>query len=329
MTVSVRPLLFKPQRLNGLSDRLMISHYENNYGGALRRLNAIHDRLSALDWPAAPVFDINGSKREELIAAGSVVLHEIYFDAIGGEGGDPPAGLGLAEALERDFGSVAAWRREFTAMAKAQGGGSGWATLVWSDRFGRLMNQWAADHAHNMAGSVPILALDMYEHAYHIDFGARAAAYVDAVMANLHWERIAARYRQARHGERPDAALFTPFGTPADPAALISPEELRTSMQSDPPLLLDVCIAPDIKRRHDMLPGATLHNPDAIDRWAAELPRDRPIVTYCFFGFQISGDTVTELRRRGFNARSLQGGIGAWHAIGGPTTEIDRSTYET
>src|SRR6185312_15909566 len=112
MSLEIRPLLFKPHRMRGLSDTLLTSHYENNYGGALRRLNAIHARLANCDWTAAPVFEINGIKREELIAAGSVVLHEVYFDALGGDGGDPPAGLGLAEALERDFGSLRAW---FTA----------------------------------------------------------------------------------------------------------------------------------------------------------------------------------------------------------------------
>jgi superoxide dismutase, Fe-Mn family len=118
MTISVKPLLFKPHRLNGLSDKLLVSHYENNYGGALRRLNAIQAKLAEFEWPAAPVFEINGTKREELIASGSVILHEIYFDALGGEGGDPPAGIGLAEALERDFGSLRAWHTEFTAIAK-------------------------------------------------------------------------------------------------------------------------------------------------------------------------------------------------------------------
>src|SRR5438874_2216791 len=79
--VTVRPLLLKPQWLNGLSERLMVSHYVNNYGGALRRLNAIQARLAALDWTRAPAFEINGLKREELVAAGSVILHEIYFGA--------------------------------------------------------------------------------------------------------------------------------------------------------------------------------------------------------------------------------------------------------
>jgi Fe-Mn family superoxide dismutase len=197
-TVMVRPFLLKPQWMNGLSERLLVSHYENNYGGALRRLNAIRARLAALDWACTPAFEINGLKREELIATGSVILHEIYFDSLGEHGDNPPTGLTeppteLAQALERDFGSIMAWRAEFTTMAKALAGGSGWAILAWSERLGRLVNHWAADHAHNLPGATAILALDMYEHAYHLDFGAKAAAYVDQVMANLNWERIGAR----------------------------------------------------------------------------------------------------------------------------------------
>src|SRR5262244_2833287 len=122
-TVMVRPLLLKPQWMNGLSERLLVSHYENNYGGAVRRLNTIRARLAVLDWARTPVFEINGLKREELIAASSVILHEIYFDSLGGEGDTPPTGRfepppELGRALERDFGSVEAWRDEFTAMAK-------------------------------------------------------------------------------------------------------------------------------------------------------------------------------------------------------------------
>src|SRR3954447_5835318 len=102
--VAVQPLLLKPQWMNGLSERLLVSHYENNYGGAVRRLNAIRARLATLDWAHTPLFGINGLKREELIAAGSVILHEVYFDSLGGDGDSPPTGLAqpsaeLAQAL--------------------------------------------------------------------------------------------------------------------------------------------------------------------------------------------------------------------------------------
>jgi superoxide dismutase, Fe-Mn family len=335
-TVMVRPLLLKPQWMNGLSERLLVSHYENNYGGALRRLNAIRERLAALDWAHTPTFEINGLKREELVAAGSVILHEIYFDSLGGHGDNPPTGLdeppaGLAHALDRDFGSVNAWRAEFTALAKALAGGSGWAILAWSDRLGRLVNQWAADHAHALAGATPILALDMYEHAYHLDFGAKATAYVDQAMANLNWERIDARYRLAIGNGAGDGELFLPFGAPAQEDARISPEELMAALENNDdlrPLLLDLCLARDLPRRRDMLAGASMHAPAALSRWIEELPRDRPIAVYCICGFQVSGKAVTELRRRGYQARALVGGITAWHAIGGATVPLDASTYE-
>jgi Fe-Mn family superoxide dismutase len=100
----------------------------------------------------------------------------------------------LKAAIERDFGGLDAWRAEFTAMGKAQGGGSGWTLLVWSPRRGRLVNAWAADHAHNLAGATPLIALDMYEHSYHMDFGAKAGAYVDAFMNNLSWTAAEAAF---------------------------------------------------------------------------------------------------------------------------------------
>jgi superoxide dismutase, Fe-Mn family len=334
--VAIRPLLLKPQWMNGLSERLLVSHYENNYGGALRRLNAIRARLAALDWSSTPVFEINGLKREELIAVGSVILHEIYFDSLGGHGDNPPTGLaeppaGLAQALESDFGSVMAWRSEFTAIAKALAGGSGWAILAWSERLGRLVNHWAADHAHSLQGATPILALDMYEHAYHLDFGARAAAYVDQAMANLNWERIAARYRLAIGDGADDDELFLPYGAPAEALARISAEELKAELEADDdrrPVLLDLCQPRDLPRRTDMLAGAAMHAPAALSRWIEELPRERPIAVYCICGFQVSGTAVKELRQRGYDARALVGGITAWHAIGGATVPLDTSTYE-
>ena len=184
MTYNVRPLSCDPKKLKGLSERLIVSHWENNYGGAVKRLNAITAQLAGLDFATAPVFVINGLKREELIATNSMILHELYFDGLG-DGGAPDTAL--REALARDFGSQDRWRTEFLAMGKAMGGGSGWVLLTYSHRDRRLVNQWAADHTHSMAGGTPILALDMYEHSYHIDYGAAAAKYVDAFMDNINW----------------------------------------------------------------------------------------------------------------------------------------------
>lgn len=332
----IRPFLLKPQWMNGLSERLLVSHYENNYGGAVRRLNAIRARLALVDWVNAPTFEINGLKREELIAAGSVVLHEIYFESLGGYGDNPPTGFAeppaeLAAGLERDFGSIAAWRTEYTAIAKALGGGSGWAILAWSERLGRLVNHWAADHAHTLPDAIPILALDMYEHAYHLDFGARAAVYVDQIMENLNWPRVAARYRKVIGEQMGDEELFHPFGAPEKEEARISPEELKTVLEGAEgrrPVLLDLCQPKDLPRRTDMLAGATMHAPVALPEWIEKLPRDRPIAVYCICGFQVSGTAVNELRQRGYNARALVGGITAWHAIGGATVPLDTSTYE-
>jgi Fe-Mn family superoxide dismutase len=237
----------------------------------------------------------------------------------------------LARALDRDFGSVAAWHAEFTATAKALAGDSGWAILAWSERVGRLVNQWGADHAHNLPGATPILALDMYKHAYHLDFGAKAAAYVDQAMANLNWARIGARYRLAIGEGVDEHDLFLPYGAPAQEDGRISAEELRAALGGDKhrrPVLLDVCLPQDLARRTDMLAGASIHAPAALDRWVGALPRYRPIAVYCICGFQISGTAVQELRRRGYDARSLVGGITAWHAIGGATVPLDTSTFK-
>ncbi|RZN11495.1 superoxide dismutase [Bradyrhizobium genosp. SA-3] len=187
MTYVVKPLSCDPSRIRGMSERMIISHYENNYGGAVKRLNLIDEKLAELDYASAPGFLINGLKREQLIATNSMILHEVFFDGLGDES-EP--GASLKEDLARDFGSYDRWRAEFIAMGKALGGGSGWVLLTWSPRDRKLVNQWASDHCHTLAGGTPILALDMYEHSYHIDYGAKAANYVDVFMAAINWPAV-------------------------------------------------------------------------------------------------------------------------------------------
>jgi Fe-Mn family superoxide dismutase len=187
MAYQIKPLSCDPAKIKGMSERLIVSHYENNYVGAVKRLNLIEEQLAEVDYAKAAGFLINGVKREQLIAMNSMILHELFFDGLG-EQSEP--GGALREALARNFGSFERWRAEFVAMGKALGGGSGWVLLSWSPRDGKLVNQWASDHCHTLAGGTPILALDMYEHSYHMDFGAKAATYVETFMDVVRWNNV-------------------------------------------------------------------------------------------------------------------------------------------
>jgi Fe-Mn family superoxide dismutase len=192
----MKPLGCDPQHIKGMSERMIVSHYENNYGGAVKRLNLIAEQLAGLDFNTAPNFVINGLKREELVASNSMILHELFFDGLG-DASTP--GKTLEAAIARDFGSAQRWRSEFIGMGKALGGGSGWVLLSWSPRDAKLVNQWAADHCHTLAGGQPIVALDMYEHSYHIDYGAKAATYVDTFMNAIRWSNADKLF--AEHGK--------------------------------------------------------------------------------------------------------------------------------
>ena len=307
MSLSARPISFKPPRLKGLCARLMASHYENNYGGAVRRLNAIRGELAALDPASAPGFRLNGLKREELIATNSMLLHEIYFDSLGEGGGGDPSGA-LADVIARDFGSIAKWRAEFVAMGKALGGGSGWVLLTRSPRDGSLSNVWAADHTHGLAGGTPLLALDMYEHAYHLDFGANAGAYVDAFMANIAWARVAARFEGVAPEKKPH---------------MVTPPDAQKMLADDPDLIvIDARLEADATTVPVRLRGARRAPPDRIDAVAASLPKGAKALVYCAWGFEIGGDAATKLRERGIDAVAVAGGIGAWRADGLPTEPI-------
>jgi Fe-Mn family superoxide dismutase len=193
VTYKMKSMPCEPAGINGMSERLIVSHYENNYGGTVQRLNAITAQLAELDFATAPIFVINGLKREELIATNSMILHELFFASLGA-GGEPEDEV--RNALVRDFASIAAWITEFTAIGKALRGGSGWLLLTWSPRDRKLVNQWAMDHTTTLAGGIPILALDMYEHSYHMDFGAQAATYVDTFMAAINWPNVARNFTE-------------------------------------------------------------------------------------------------------------------------------------
>jgi superoxide dismutase, Fe-Mn family len=185
------PLPFDPKTLNGLSVKLIQSHWENNYGGAVKALNTLRSRLTqALNDAATHPYVYTGLKREQLLRTGSVVLHEYYFGNLGGSG---KAGSDLRTRLAGAFGSFNAWEAEFRKIGQGLAGGSGWVVLGFNRRLKLLENYWMADHATGPVDTTPVLVMDMYEHAYQMDYGAAAAKYIDAFFANINWETVASR----------------------------------------------------------------------------------------------------------------------------------------
>jgi Fe-Mn family superoxide dismutase len=187
----LKPLAFDPAKLNGLSERLIRSHWENNYGGSVKALAVVKKRLGeALGDKDLPPYVYNDLKREHLLRTGSVVFHEHYFDNLGGSG---KAGAAERQTLAAAFGSFDAWETEFRKIGAGLGGGSGWVMLGFNQHTRQLENYWLADHAHGPAATTPILVMDMYEHSYQMDFGAAAAKYIDAFFQNVQWDVVAAR----------------------------------------------------------------------------------------------------------------------------------------
>lgn len=191
----VLPLPFKPTKLVGLTEKLILSHWENNYAGSVKTLNATRKKLSeVLSNTESPPFIINGLKREHLMRTGSVILHEIYFANLGGNG---KCGPQMQKKIASDFGSFEHWENEFRKIAQGLSGGSGWVILGYNYHLKMIENYWSTDHMHSPAATVPLLAMDMYEHSYQIDYGAAAGKYIDAFFKNINWEIVESRFDRA------------------------------------------------------------------------------------------------------------------------------------
>jgi superoxide dismutase, Fe-Mn family len=188
------PLPFDPTKLRGLSERLLVSHHDNNYSGALKNLNKVEEQLATVT-KDTPGFVVAGLKERELTFTNSVILHELYFENLGGDG---KAAGAIAAALGDAFGSLGRFEELFRASGMSLAGGSGWTILDFSFQTSDLRIYWSGNHTQSLAFGAPLLVLDMYEHAYHIDYGAAAAQYVDAFVANVQWEAVNRRYERAR-----------------------------------------------------------------------------------------------------------------------------------
>jgi Fe-Mn family superoxide dismutase len=188
-----KPLPFDPAKLRGLSEKLLRSHHENNYTGAVKRLKLIQRQIGQLP-KEAPPYQMGALKREELIAANSMVLHELYFENLGGDG--MPSGR-IRELIKTQYGSLEVWEHDFRQSGLSLAGGSGWVVLAFDPHRGTVHNYWGWDHAYSPAGGMPLLVMDMYEHSYAMDYGANARGYIDAFLPNVRWEEVNRRAEAA------------------------------------------------------------------------------------------------------------------------------------
>lgn len=186
------PLPFKAGALSGISEKMITSHHDKNYAGAVKNLNKVETDLAALK-PDAPGYLVAGLREKELTFCNSMVLHEHYFGNLGGSGKRSGA---LETRLGAELGA-AAWEAQFRATAMALGGGSGWVMVALSLHDGGLRIAQSTNHTQVLAFGAPLLVLDMYEHAYALDYGAEHATYIDAFFKNIAWETVEARYDHA------------------------------------------------------------------------------------------------------------------------------------
>jgi Fe-Mn family superoxide dismutase len=185
--ITARALKPRLYELDGISRESVEAHYKL-YQGYVAKRNEILGKLGDVDLSAAnQVYsDLRALKVDLTFAIGGIKNHEIYFEHLGGDGGDPYGAF--AELVERDFGSVANWRADLKATGLA---GRGWAWTAYDWDEGRLFNYIGdAQNTYPIWNAAPLVALDVYEHAYFLDYQTDRAAYIDAFFANLDWPTV-------------------------------------------------------------------------------------------------------------------------------------------
>ncbi len=182
--IAARPLKPELLRLNGISRVSVEAHYRL-YQGYVAKRNEILGRLQQVDAGAAnQVYsELRALKVDLSFALGGIKNHEVYFEHLGGDGGDPSGAIG--SLIVRDFGSADAWRADLKATGLAARGWA-WTAYDWDER--RLFNFLGdAQNTFPVWNATPLVALDVYEHAYFLDYQTDRASYIDAFFENLDW----------------------------------------------------------------------------------------------------------------------------------------------
>ena len=186
---TVKPLPFDPTKLRGLSEKLLLSHHDNNYAAAVKNLNRVGEELARVGKDTPP-FVTAGLRQSELAFTNSMILHEAYFSNLGGDG---KAGGAIEKTLAEMNGGGGGFEEQFRAAAAGLAGGSGWVILAYNLHTNEPHIYTAINHTQSVAAGLPLLVLDMFEHAYQIDYGAAAAKYIDAFFQNVKWDEVERR----------------------------------------------------------------------------------------------------------------------------------------
>ncbi len=201
--METKPLKFSAESLRGISQKTIEIHHDKLYVGYVKNSDEIGQKLSQLrkdiiadkaSGGNQTYSELRALKQGETFAANGAYLHEYYFDVLGGDGTHEKAPE-LLKAISDKWGSIGDFIKYFTECAMAA---RGWALLVWNAKAGKLM-QYNAD-AHNQGGvwgCLPIIVLDVYEHAYFIDYGSDRKSYITDFWKNLDWAAAEELYKKA------------------------------------------------------------------------------------------------------------------------------------
>lgn len=187
----VKPLPFRYDALEGISEQQLKYHHDKHYVGYVNNRNKIEEKLDEMR-KKGEFLDIRGLKLKESHNASGMILHEVYWETLGGKGGEPEGKL--AEKIKEDFGSFENWKKEFLAIANST---RGWVLLCF-DLSDRRLHNFSVDFHDQGAvwGSIPIMALDVWEHAFYYDQGPNKGQYFEAFFKNINWERISKKFEE-------------------------------------------------------------------------------------------------------------------------------------
>lgn len=188
-----KPLPYAYDALEGITEQATRWHHDDIYATYVEKRNEVERKLQAADLSTAnPSHSELGTlKRDELSVTNGMNLHRLYYEMQGGDGN--PEASAILDRLKDDFGSFESWQEHFTACARCS---RTWTILAWDSIGDKLRNYTADTDYHGVWGAIPLVVIDMAEHAYYYDYGPKRSAYIQDFLKNLNWQAVDSRYQR-------------------------------------------------------------------------------------------------------------------------------------